>query len=306
MDDVFLGSRAVRDGLLTPYQLRTGFVTLYPGVYMADHTWASLRVRTAGAWKWSRERGVVAGLAAAALRGSDWVDHDVPIELISPNTNPPTGIITRNEKLRAQEIGRSCGVLATTAERTAFDLGRWYGRAEALGRLDALKRATAFTTTKVEALAAHHPGARGLRQLRGLLPLVDAGAASLRESRLRLLLLDDGLPRPSTQIAVGADGHLIGILDMGWEQYKVGVEYDGDQHRSDRRQYVRDLGRLRRLQEAGWIIIRVIAEDGGADVITRVRTALHRRGYRDTEASATTRRKTAHTFTSGRGKGDAA
>jgi very-short-patch-repair endonuclease len=282
MNDVFLGSEAVRRGELTPYELRTGFVPLFPGVHMPNHTVPSLRARTIGAWKWSRSKGVVAGLAAAALHGSDWVDDDIPIELISRNTNPPTGIATRNELLTDTERGRSCGVVATTIERTAFDLGRHLERSEALGRLDALKRATAFKGAKVEALSVLHPGTRGLRQLRELLHLVDPGAASLKESWLRLLLIDDGLPRPRTQIPVGADRCLIGILDMGWDQYKVAAEYDGDQHRWDRKRYVHDQRRLRRLQGAGWIVVRVIAEDTREDILARVRAALHRRGYRDT------------------------
>lgn len=272
----------MRQGPLTPYQLRTGFVAMFPDVYMPNFTLPSLRLRTVGAWEWSRRQGIVAGLAAAALRGSDWVDQDVPIELISRNTNPPPGIVTRNEHLTDVEFGRSCGVIATTIERTAFDLGRHYPKADALGRLDALRRATAFQPEKVLALGELHPGVRGLRQLRELLPLVDPGAASLKESWLRWLLIDDGLPRPRTQIPVGADGYLIGILDMGWEQYKVAVEYDGDQHRADRKQYVRDQKRLRQLERAGWIVIRVIAEDADHDIISRVRRALRQRGYRDT------------------------
>jgi len=32
----------------------------------------------------------------------------------------------------------------------------------------------------------------------------------------------------------------------------VAVEYDGDQHRSDRRQYVKDLSRLRMFEHRGW------------------------------------------------------
>jgi very-short-patch-repair endonuclease len=74
----------------------------------------------------------------------------------------------------------------------------------------------------------------------------------------------------------------VGVLDMGWEKYKVAIEYDGDHHRSNRRQYVRDQQRLRKLEAMGWIIIRVIAEDAPEDIARRVRDALIRRGYRDT------------------------
>ena len=70
------------------------------------------------------------------------------------------------------------------------------------------------------------------------------------------------------------------MLDMGWPKFRVAVEYDGDHHRSDRRQYVKDQWRLRKLTELGWIIIRVIAEDDSEDVIERVRRALLARGWR--------------------------
>jgi len=282
MDDVFVGSEAVRQGELSPYELRTGFVALYPDIYVSRFLVPTLRTRTVAAWKWSGERGVVAGLAAAALRGSDWVDEDTPVELIWRNTNPPSGIHTRNERLADADVTRSCGVLATTTVRTAFDLGRHLPREEALAGLDALKRATAFSDQKLWDLEGRYSGARGLRQLRELLPLVDGGAASPKESWLRLLILDNGLPRPVTQIPVGAGGYLIGFLDMGWKEYKVAVEYDGDQHRWDRKQYAHDQKRLRNLERAGWIVIRVIKEDRPDDILARVREALYSRGFRDT------------------------
>ncbi|MCA4761542.1 hypothetical protein H8Z51_22585, partial [Mycobacterium avium subsp. hominissuis] len=114
------------------------------------------------------------------------------------------------------------------------------------------------------------------------LPLVDPGAASPKETWLRLLLIDAGIPVPATQIPVQQNWRLIAVLDMGWEDYLVAAEYDGDHHRTNRRQYARDQARLRTLQELGWIVVRVIAEDKPDDVVRRTRDALTRRGYRDT------------------------
>jgi very-short-patch-repair endonuclease len=64
---------------------------------------------------------------------------------------------------------------------------------------------------------------------------------------------------------------------MGWEDVKVAVEYDGEQHRTDRRQYTWDIRRLESLERLGWIVIRVLAGDRTADVVKRVRAALARR-----------------------------
>lgn len=57
----------------------------------------------------------------------------------------------------------------------------------------------------------------------------------------------------------------------------VGVEYDGDHHRSNRRQYVKDIQRPEMLEGLGWLIVRVVAEDHPDDIIRRVREALARR-----------------------------
>jgi very-short-patch-repair endonuclease len=72
----------------------------------------------------------------------------------------------------------------------------------------------------------------------------------------------------------------VGLLDMGWEDRMVAVEYDGDQHRADRRQFVRDIDRIAAMEELGWVVIRVVAEHRPQDIIDRVSQALARRGYR--------------------------
>ncbi|OMB92281.1 endonuclease domain-containing protein [Mycobacterium colombiense] len=282
MDDAFVGSQAVRQGNLSRYRLRSQFRAIHPDIYLPVNTTPSLRTRSAAAWLWSGRRGVLAGLAAAALHGASWVDDYEPIELIWRNTHPPAGVITRNQRVDPDEVISVGGLPVTTSARTAFDLARQLPIGEAVARLDALMRAAPFSTHDVLVLAERHAGARGLRQLRAALPLVDPGAASPKETSLRLLLIDAGLPVPATQIPVEQNWRLIACLDMGWEDYKVAAEYDGDHHRANRRQYAHDQNRLRKLEELGWTVIRVIAEDKPEDVVRRVRDALVRRGCRDT------------------------
>ncbi len=120
----------------------------------------------------------------------------------------------------------------------------------------------------------------GLARLYELLPLVDGGAASIPESRVRLWLHDAGLPSVETQIPpVVVGSRPVAWLDMGWRDYQVAVEYDGDHHRKNRQQYVKDIARLRMLEALGWIVIRVIVEDSPPDdVIARVEAALIARG----------------------------
>jgi hypothetical protein len=278
MRAVFIGSEAVAQGKLTDYELRRWHRGVFRDVYAPKQHQLTLLDRIEGAWLRSRRQGVVAGLAASALHGARWIDDDSPIELIWSNTRPPSGLIARDEVIGGDEVTRAACLPVTTPARTAYDLARHLPRGQAVTRLDALMHATPFSTEDVLLLAKRYPGARGLRRLRAALPLVDGGAASPKETWLRLLLIDAGLPIPATQIPV-VDGYWpVAFLDLGWEQFKVAVEYDGDHHRSDRRQYVKDHKRLDKLQQLGWIVVRVIAEDKPEDVVRRVRSALRRRG----------------------------
>jgi hypothetical protein len=281
MDDFFLGSQALRSGVVTGHRLRTEYSPIYPNVYQSAFSEPSLRTRTQGAWLWSGQRATVAGLAAAALLGSQWIDDDAPVELIWRNSHPPDGLIVRNERLHDDELTWRARLPVTTPERTAFDLGRHLLRDEAIAKLDALMYATSFAVEDVLLLAKRYPGARGLRSLRRALRLVDGGAASPQETRLRLLFIDAGLPRPTTQIpVVENNGRLLRMLDMGWEHFMVAAEYDGDLHRTNRRKYVMDLRVLPKIERMGWQVIRVIKEDRDDDIIRRARTALISRGWR--------------------------
>ena len=281
MNEPFIGSDAVRAGDVTSHQLRTRYRSLYPDVYVARFVDPTLRTRITGAWLWSGRRAVVAGLAAAALYGASWIDDEIPVELIWQNSHPPEGLIVRNERLGDDEITRAGGLPVTTRVRTAFDIGRRYERDQAVAHLDALMWVQSFPIDDVLLLAKRYRGARGLSTLRNALGLVDGGAASPQETRLRLLFNDAGLPRPTTQIpVVEANGRLVRILDMGWEDFMVAAEYDGDQHRTSRRQYVKDVRVLPKLERMGWIVIRVLKEDSDADAVRRATRALVERGWR--------------------------
>jgi hypothetical protein len=274
----FIGSEAVAAGEVRKHQLRANFRAVYPNVYVSADTVLTVRQRATAGWLWSGRRGVVGGLTAAALYGARWVDPDEPIELIHACGRPPDGIRIHAAVLQPGETVTRAGLPVTTPHRTAFDLGRRGRLEDAVARLDALARATNFDVDGVGELARRHPHSRGLRQLERALPLVDAGAQSPPETRLRLLLTDAGLPRPRTQIPInGPDGRLFAYLDMGWEDWMVAVEYDGDQHRVDRRQYVKDIRRLEALEQLGWSVIRVVAEDRRADILRRVRAAVSSR-----------------------------
>ena len=147
--------------------------------------------------------------------------------------------------------------------------------------MDALMRARSLSKEDVLLLAKRYRGARGVKLLKDALPLVDGGAASPRETWLRLAYVDAGLPCPATQIPIfGSDGRVLRTVDMGWEDFMVLSEYDGDQHRTDRQQYVKDMRVIPEIERLGWIVLRVIKEDRRYDVVRAARDALVSRGWR--------------------------
>jgi hypothetical protein len=278
--EVFRGSEALRVAALTEYQLRRWYRPIFRDVYVPKFYEPTLGDRTVGAWLWSRRRSVVAGAAAAALHGAAWVDADIPIELIGKSARTQRGLVVRDETLGRHEITQVRGLPVTTVCRTAFDLGRHLPRREAVTRLDALMRATPFSADEVNVLAAQHKGMRGIRKSTAAMALVDGGAMSPKETWLRLLLLDAGLPKPTSQLPLLRGRGLVAVFDLGWEEYKVAAEYDGDYHRSDRRRFVKDIDKLGIAEDEGWLVIRVVSEHRPRDIVNRVYRGLTRRGWR--------------------------
>lgn len=278
MSEPFRGSEAVAAGALSKSALRNRYRRLFPDVYVNREATLTPIVLARAGWLWSGRRAAIAGQSAAAVHGAKWVDGDSPVDLIHGNRNAPPGIRSHADRVADDELVIMDAAAVTTAVRTALDIGCWYPLRSAVARLDALVAATGIVMPDVEELMQRYPGRRGIRNAGRALALVDGGAQSPKETWLRLLLIEAGLPVPQTQIAVRDEhGLVVAYLDMGWPDLMVAVEYDGEQHRTDRRQYTWDLRRLEMLESLGWIVVRVVAGDRREDVLRRVRAAISRR-----------------------------
>lgn len=258
----FLGTEALAAGTVTRRTLASQHVAVYRNVYVSRGVELTAVTRAQAAWLWSGRQATLAGLSAAALYGTQWINPQLPAELYRRNGKPVDGIVIHRDELHDDEFVVVRGMSATTAARTAFDLGRRKGREQAVIRLDALGQATRLCAADVVPLVERHRGTRGLMQLREVLDLMDGGAESPQETRTRLVLVDAGLPRPQTQIIVYGDfgGRKYAKVDMGYPDFKVGVEYDGEQHWTNPQQYAYDIDRHAELLARGWVIIRVSAE----------------------------------------------
>lgn len=292
----FLGQEALVAKAIPERAMRALYQPVYPGVYAPWGIELTARQRAEAAWLWSRRRGVVAGASAAALLGAKWVSGALDAELVYDNRLPPPKLVAYRDILKPGEVMTVDGIAVTDPARTAFDIGRrTRSRLAGLQRLDALANATGVGTADVEAVMAAHRGVRDLNRLRLVLPLIDGGAESPQETRTRLVLIDAGLPRPETQIAVrDSYGEFVARLDMGYPELKVGIEYDGSQHWTDPVQRQRDIDRHWALVALGWVIIRVSAEllrYRAATFVGRVKEAMYAAGWtgRGANANLTTR-----------------
>lgn len=132
---------------------------------------------------------------------------------------------------------------------------------------------------------AHRVEVDGLPTIDLLTPLaqIRLGAESRPETLLRLLLLEAGFREPELNVRLyDRFGTELARVDLLFREFRVVVEYDGDQHRTDTRQFDRDLGRLDDLAALGWRVVRIGGRNlfgDPQDAVNRVRRALSAGGW---------------------------
>lgn len=176
------------------------------------------------------------------------------------------------------------GLPVTSPAATWWSLGSELDLDDLIAAADSLVKRTRPLCT-IEELASAGTAARGRRGAalcRRALPLVRAGCDSRRETQLRLVLVRAGLPEPEVNPVVlrTIDGRYFG--DLVYSEHRVIVEYDGGHHRTDSRQFARDVTRLEHLAREGWSVVRVLKEHlaDPDEVVRRVVLALRSRGWR--------------------------
>lgn len=270
MHEPVIGSEALASGALTRGALRWNYMAIYPDVYLHRDARIDLYTRAKAAWLWTRRSGVIAGRTAAALYGGSPLDDIGPIELIAAPRRAQPGVVVRNERIEHDEVdgGR---LPLTTPARTALDLARRLPRDEAVVLLDKLSADTGVSVADVVPLQDRYRGTRGMGSARHAIWLMDGGSRSPEETRLRMALIDGGLPRPSTSIVVG-DGQWDTRIGLGWADAKVAVEWA-----EHRRNLVNDVWFRDLLRGQDWLLIEAMPQDPLGYTIRRCYRALRSR-----------------------------
>jgi hypothetical protein len=243
--------------------------TVFRGVYVGPDVEDSLATRADAAALVLGPDQVVCDRAAAFLHGIDAYgareSRARPLETCVRRGGTRTrrhGIDGRQRDLLADDVEARRSVQLTTPLRTALDLGCSLPRHRAIGVMDALARFHGFDPIALDAGSRRFRGRRGVLQLRSLIPLVDPRSESPRESWIRLVILDAGLPSPEVQWWVVEDGVELWRLDLAYPDQKVAVEYDGEEfHLRTEEQRAHDVQRRRWLADRGWVLIVVTKAD---------------------------------------------
>jgi hypothetical protein len=239
------------------------------GVYLRTDVPLTIAIRAACLAKVLPDHAVVCDHTAAWLHGVDCQppaaqDAPLPLDVVSVDGADRTtraGTHGGKRTLADDEIWIIGGVKVTSPTRTACDLARRRGRRQALAVLDAFMRHCGLSHDDYRVMARRFRGRRGCIQLRELVEHANGRAESLRESWVRMEIIDAGLPAPKPQVWVRLPGVGRRRLDLGYPGRKVGVEYDGDEHHSEDADVEADRERRAAFEANGWQIIVVRSED---------------------------------------------
>jgi hypothetical protein len=216
------------------------------------------------------EEVVVARRAAAWVRGLDVLDHrgfpaTPRIETLTRERRhrPRNQLMVAHvaDDLLESDITEIDGIRVTTPMRTASDLARFAPRTDALVSVDAFLHQGLIDLEQFTKQLVRWKGRRGIRQAYATAEKADGKSESGGESRMRLRVLDMGLPRPELQIPVyDLFGNVRFFLDLGWSHWRLALEYDGEEfHPEERREH--DESRREWIGRRGWTVRAFRRED---------------------------------------------
>ncbi|MFJ3957177.1 endonuclease domain-containing protein [Arthrobacter sp. NPDC090010] len=237
----------------------------------------------------------VSELTAARARGIPlpfWADQRIHLSRTRGGTHPRrTGVIGHRTLLLPGEVEYLAGVRITSAARTWLDLAHHLPLADLVAAGDHLvnehgpdhpfPRTPLCTPADLRRVTLDHPKMKGKTNALAALELIRPGADSPQETRMRLILLDHGLPEPRLNVILYDSWGKPNVWpDAAYPEHRLSLQYDGKLH-DEARQYERDIARAAITAELGWEELRISASDlrgPQPGVVRKVRRALHKSG----------------------------
>ena len=243
---------------------RALIVRMPPDAFFS-HSTAALLLGLPVPTRLARLRPIHVGVAASArgMEARDIVGHCVTID--------PDDLVDRGP------------LRLTGPARTWLDLAALLtlGELVAVGDYLIHWETPILTPGELQHALDRYPSRSGLKRARAALPLLRDRSESQRESLLRVIIVLAGLPEPECNYTVFSDeGEFLGRGDLAYPDYKLFVEYQGDQHRTDRAQWRADIRRIGRLEDHGWQVLQFTDDDlrDPAALVARIALRLRARG----------------------------
>lgn len=194
--------------------------------------------------------------AVATGRTAAWIHG---FDVLPPGADEREWPLEYARELPREESTVIDGLPVTNRARTLIDCAADLPRLEAVAAADQFLRAGIDSRS----LSAALDPLRGdrLRRANATLLAADPRAESPMESWTRCLLGDAGFPAPVPQLRVRAPGGRTSFLDLGWEAWKVGVEYDGMATHVGLEAETSDHRRHQALRGSGWRVVVVTASE---------------------------------------------
>lgn len=146
---------------------------------------------------------------------------------------------------------------------------------------DALRTRAAAENRSIDVSVALAEGRRGSGRAARAWALSVVGARSRPESLMRLAIARAGLPSPTVGHTIAGE-RWTATPDLAWPDYRVLIEYEGDHHRTDARQFAHDLRRFERYYDGWWVAVRATKLDvfeHPNEFMQRIERRLRERGW---------------------------
>jgi hypothetical protein len=209
------------------------------------------------------------------------LDVAVPYPKRAPSAN---GIRAHKLHIQPSDVGEVAGLPCTGAIRTLLDIAHLLTAEELLAAADSVVwwRQPLATLEDLVDAGSEFRG-RGSKTVVKIVPHVSDRSDSSPESVIRWRMLVAGLPAFEANIEIhDAQGRFVAMPDLASREYRMALDYEGDHHRTDAKQWQKDISRVPRLQDADWHHTRISAQDlrSSVELLARLTRLLLERGWR--------------------------
>jgi hypothetical protein len=212
--------------------------------------------------------------SAVVSHHSALVMHGVPIwradlsevqltRTAGARSGPRTGVRHHRAKLGPSDVTTVAGLAVTTVTRAAVEVAATLSFESAVVSADAAFRRPEVRAEDLRRLREVTDNWPGAPAIRAVLDFADPLAESVGESRLRLLIHNEGLPAPALQAEFSDADGFVGRVDLYFPEHNTVVEFDGLAKYGDgtREALIREKLREDRLRALGLEVVRITWAD---------------------------------------------